>query len=238
MRAMEDGAASLSETVAALPSEDLLKGASLACRFFGLLFHHEPSDALLHGLNSHALLEDWPLPVPDQDGAEGLALLRGFLKQRIGDASALARREYTALFIGPERPLGQWESVWTSEDKLLFDESSMAVRAFYARHGVAAPGPDPEDHIALELLFLGELLDGTSLASEAGEVAESERLKQEARLFFERHLGRWAGMFLDELESRAVTDFYRGAAKLCRASLKMLGCGLDVAGWGDAHYEE
>lgn len=199
------------------PRTDLLQGLSLACRFLGMLFTVSPEPAFLEDLHRQGLLEAWPLP-ETADAGQGLALMKGFLS--LPGREAKAGRDYTELFIGPDQPLMQWESVWTTRDKLLFDEPTMAVRAFYARHGVAAPGPEADDHIALELTFLGELLERAVLAADKEQEDETEGLVQEAAAFHAEHLSRWAASFVRQMRDRAATDFYRGAALLCRATLE------------------
>jgi putative dimethyl sulfoxide reductase chaperone len=199
-------------------SLDILRGASLACRFFGLIFGQEPTEDLLRALNDQHLLEDWPLGDADARSREGGALIRAFAAQHGVRPYELARRDYTELFIGPEHPLKQWESVWTTQDRLLFGDSASEVGEIYACHGFVAHTQEPNDHIALEYSFLAELLNLIVQSAESGEAGEVARLTLEARNFLERHLGSWAECFLEELERRATTDFYRGVAMLCRAT--------------------
>lgn len=198
---------------------DMLLRASLACRFFGRVFQEAPDDGLLQALKEQALFAAWPLPGRDRDAREGLRLLRSSLE---GEAGAAVREDFTALFIGPEDPLLQWESTWTTKERLLFGEPTGAVRAFYARHGLEASGPEPEDHVALEFAFLGDLLERAEAAGEGGDARAAADLLAEAGAFYAEHLAQWAGAFLQELERRAATAFYRGAALLCRASLGAL----------------
>lgn len=198
---------------------DLLRGLSLAYRFFGWLFHNEPTELSLQTLREQDLLGQWPLPDDRPETSEGLSLLRNFLNRPKEEPLQAIRREYTELFIGPDHPLVLWESVWTTRDKLLFGEPTFAVRASYARHGVVTSNAEPDDHIALEMSFLGELLARAALALDERNLSGGESLILEACDFWRAHLAKWAGLFLQDLRERAKSDFYRGAALLALGTL-------------------
>ncbi|NMC48261.1 MAG: hypothetical protein GYA47_02355 [Desulfovibrio sp.] len=209
----------LPEMPAGSDTTDMLRGASLACRFFSRVFHEAPGKDVLSALREQDLLSSWPLPGESPQARLGLDLLARSLEK---ETPSLIREDFTALFIGPVNPLRQWESTWTTEERLLFGEPTLAVRECYARLGMAVSGTVPEDHIALELEFLGELLQRAAQARENGEPAMAAAWMEEAETFFAGHLGRFAGSFLLELGRRAATDFYRGAALLFRATLDTL----------------
>jgi len=202
--------------------EERLMGAVLACRFFGLLFRAAPGKTLLRSLRDQGLLTNWPLAGGGAQAERGLGLMRGFLCLPVEEAVSLTQREFAELFVGPEQPLNQWESVWTSREKLLFGESTLAVREAYACYGMETPGPEPDDHISLEMTFLGELLGRAAEASGQGDAAGAAELIAACAAFYATHPARWAKLFLRELEARAATDFYRGAAMLCAATLDSL----------------
>jgi TorA maturation chaperone TorD len=198
---------------------DILRGASLACRFFSRVFHEAPGTDFLSSLREQGLLCAWPLSGEGPHARLGLDLLAKSLEE---ETPSLIKEDFTALFIGPVNPLRQWESTWTTEERLLFGAPTQAVRECYARLGMAVSGTVPEDHIALELEFLGELLERAAQAQENGDAATADAWTEEAETFFAGHLGRFAGSFLLELGRRAATDFYRGAALLFRATLDTL----------------
>ncbi|QLA14786.1 TorD/DmsD family molecular chaperone [Desulfolutivibrio sulfoxidireducens] len=209
----------LSEIPAATDAADMLRGASLVCRFFSRVFHEAPEKDVLSALREQDLFSSWPLPDESPHARLGLDLLAHSLEE---ETPSRIREDFTALFIGPVNPLRQWESTWTTEEGLLFGEPTLAVREDYARLGMAVSGTVPDDHIALELAFLGGLLERAAQARENGESAMAAAWTEEAETFFAGHLGRFAGSFLLELGRRAVTDFYRGVALLFRATLDTL----------------
>ena len=73
------------------------------------------------------------------------------------------------------------------------------------------------DHVALELFFMAELCRRTSLAQ---EIEDKKRLKEWQVRFFQAHLNSWIFEFVNVLEMKADTDFYRGMAHLLRAFLE------------------
>ncbi|OLN32927.1 TorD/DmsD family molecular chaperone [Desulfosporosinus metallidurans] len=73
------------------------------------------------------------------------------------------------------------------------------------------------DHIALELFFMAKLCRRTSTAK---NVEDEERLQEWQVRFFQAHLNSWIFEFVNVLEMKADTDFYRGMAHLLRAFLE------------------
>jgi TorA maturation chaperone TorD len=73
------------------------------------------------------------------------------------------------------------------------------------------------DHVALELFFMAELCRRTSLAQ---EIEDKKRLKEWQVRFFQAHLNSWIFEFVNVLEMKADTDFYRGMAHLLRVFLE------------------
>lgn len=72
------------------------------------------------------------------------------------------------------------------------------------------------DHIAVELFFMAELCKLRT------EVLDEEKLaiREWQVNFFKAHLQVWVFEFLDRLEAKAESDFYRGGAKLLREFIR------------------
>jgi len=73
------------------------------------------------------------------------------------------------------------------------------------------------DHIAIELFFMAELCRLTSIAK---NVEDEKRLEEWQVRFFQAHLNSWIFEFVNVLEMKVDTDFYRGMAHLLRAFLE------------------
>ncbi len=127
------------------------------------------------------------------------------------DAVDSLRGEYTRLFIGPQRLEAQpWESVYLSDDNLLFQESTLEVRRAYLSEGLL-PAEYPhvaDDHIALELAFLACL--SKRLDDKGTSRGQAHRLVCVQRDFLDNHLLRWVRDYADRM--RAADDgLYRAA---------------------------
>jgi TorA maturation chaperone TorD len=159
----------------------------------------------------------WPLYGEGADARAALETVRGVFADLSEAALADIELDNTALFIGPENPVPMWESVWTTNDRLLFADCTEDVRQAFAQAGLEAPnaGREPADHLAFELAFLAVLLARAGQILEAGDQLEAQRNFETAAAFFNGHPGRWARECLAEIGRLAATDFYRGTAMLC-----------------------
>ncbi|NJB67567.1 TorA maturation chaperone TorD [Desulfobaculum xiamenense] len=217
------------------PSTEALTGCALALAFLGRSLYFEPDHDFPAGLDNGLLFRDWPLPATDPDTREGLALIAAFFDAHGTDAAPLVRTDFTQLFLGPVAPLAAWESVWTSSEGLLFDESTQAVREAYAHYGLETPDTrrEPDDHIGLELAFLAHALLLAASAQADGNARDAMEHIDAARIFLAKHPARWAASFLHRMAQRAATDYYRGIARLCIGTLNHVSDLLD-ADWHHA----
>jgi len=214
--------------------QDIFKADSLACGFFAELFQAEPQGAMLKTIRDEQLFDAWPVPPTTPGGEEGLGLLKRFFAAYDRHKHQAVARDFSRMFIGPGDPLPQWESVCTTEERLLFGEPTLAVRKAYAEFGFESPNRDhePGDQIGYELAFVASLLDLAASSLEQGDAGEAARFAQGARRFMDEHLLVWSEEFLSALEKRAETDLYKGAAQLCRDTLTAVRANLagDLAG--------
>lgn len=175
----------------------------------------------------------------DEIGADALASLAvtandlqtdteldGFARDLAGlDGEGLerTRRELAAdhasclLGMSPH-PVAPYASVYTSTKHLMMQEArDQAVHA-YAKAGFAVDDACriPEDHVSIELGFMAALLEHAA----AGDSNEALRACRAYRDFVIDHALTWMPRFCDELERRAGTPFYRGAAQTLRTLLE------------------
>ena len=130
--------------------------------------------------------------------------------------------DHTRLFVGPGEMLAPpWESVHRSRRRLTFQEVTLEVRARYAEFGLesATLHAEPDDHLALELAFLGHLSVVAAAARDDGDTDVLAACHAAQRRFLEEHLLAWAPACLALVETHARTDFYRGLAGLTRGTL-------------------
>ncbi|MGV8965853.1 MAG: TorD/DmsD family molecular chaperone [Cellulomonas sp.] len=177
-------------------------------------------EAVLDRVRAPELLADWPLP-EDPDCARGVELLRE--SGAAGEDEVLVRRDYNRLFYGPGPMLAPpYESVHRSDEGLVFEQETMQVRAAYAQFQLAAPrlNKEPDDHLGLELGFLGELCVRAMDAVDANDDHELTRLLVGVQDFLDAHLLIWGPQCLTQAADGAQTLFYRGVAALGIGTLR------------------
>lgn len=181
--------------------------------------------AVLDRVRAAELLADWPL-ADDPDCARGVGLLRQ--SAEAAEDEALVRRDYNRLFYGPGPMLAPpYESVHRSDEHLVFELETMQVRAAYAEFDLAAPrlNKEPDDHLGLELGFLGTLCVRAMDAIDAGDDAELFRVLTGVQEFLDAHLLEWGPQCLTQAAEGATTFFYQGVAAL---GLGTLRCARDT----------
>lgn len=105
-----------------------------------------------------------------------------------------------------------YESVYASEKRLLMGDARDEVLALYRAAGLNKDESwkESEDHIALELEFMGVLASRTAEALRAGEEDEALSLLRRSQGFLEDHLGQWAPLLATSMRDFAKTSFYQG----------------------------
>ena len=200
---------------------EILTAEALAYAFINRAFYEKPTDEFINTLVSEKLFAQWPLPPDDEFTSAGQNILQAFSANwQAGKLNDL-KKDYQQLFIGPARlPAPPWESVYLSDDRLVFEKQTTAVRQFYARYGLQAANlyKEPDDHFGLEMAFMAHLCTLGLEAIRQGEVATAQTHLNAQRDFLEEHLLLWAPDFLNRVITHAQTDYYRGVAYLA------LGC--------------
>lgn len=178
-----------------------------------------PDQPTLDHVRDADVLAGWPLPLPGAedagDTAAGLALLAE--SAVVGEDTRQVRADHSRLFVGPGRlPAPPYESVHRSQERLLFDEQTLAVRGWYKHYGLSAPrqGREPDDHLGLELEFLAQLLVWALEALDDGDATAAATFTQAAGRFWAEHPQQWASTLFCLVDEHAATAFYRGLARL------------------------
>lgn len=168
-------------------------------------------------------MESLPLD-PDSFGnaemASGFGMMQHFLKTYLGDTRQELACDFahTILAIGAQnrRMALPYESVFTSREGLLMQESRDDVYLTYRREHVAlAEGTDlPEDHLAFMLEFVAVLCDRFSSHIKTGELEAAENNLKTQAAFTESHIENWMDNYCSALEASALTEFYQGLASV------------------------
>lgn len=165
-----------------------------------------PGLEAIRSLDVAAAADEWPFVAADV-ARVALEKMKAGLADGI-DTDELIW-EYRRLFVGPAaKPAPPWGSVYTDKDMVVFGGSTMALREWMRKQGIAltkGESDEPEDHIGTMLELLAWL------AQERPELVEQ---------YLTDHLLTWSSHFLEQLETAADHPFYEGLAKLTRASLE------------------
>lgn len=201
-------------TAAQQPADELQSLASL-CSFLARALSDDEigADALASlaatadGLQTGTELDGFAHDLTGLDG-EGLERVR----------RELAADHASCLLGMSSHPVAPYASVYTSTKRLMMQEArDQAVHA-YAKEGFAVDNACriPEDHVSIELSFMASLLEHAA----AGDGDEALQACRAYRDFVIDHALTWMPRFCDELERRAGTPFYRGAAQTLRTLLE------------------
>lgn len=173
-----------------------------------------PAQEVLDQLRDAELLSQWP-GRPCAESRDGVAALleSGRAQEDAGDV----RRDFVRLFVGPG-PMAAppYGSVHSSEEGLVFEDDTFAVRAAYAEFGLVAPrlNQEPDDHIGLEMAFIGELCVRGLDALDSADDAEVSRVVSAIARFLNEHLLVWGPQCLTLITTEATSSFYRGVGAL------------------------
>ena len=213
----------------------LLLGEALVFESLGRLLYEELDKAWLQSLLKEDVFEDVPFGAEQQETKLGLELLQNWARENEAGISDKSfddlRVDYTRLFVGIKKVLAPlWESVYFNQDRMVFQEQTLQVRAWYRRFGLEPEKlyKEPDDHIGLELLFLVHLAKLGLQALEENDQAESEKYLQAQRDFLSEHLLRWGPAWAKLVRQHASTDFYRGLAHLVHGTLLAVAELLEV----------
>lgn len=193
-------------------TETVLRQRMLALMLFRHAYAEEPDETLLELLASEPSVASIDaFAVDGHHELDRLAQTMRSLSQDADAAQTIAalRREYMALFVGPQKIVAPfWESVYLDPRELLFLESTTDVRKRYEAEGyrIDAETREAEDGIAYELDFLAHLAERSLEAWCRGDRQELGRLVEVQRSFENDHLLAWLPLFAERAKG-ARTDY-------------------------------
>lgn len=215
-------------------SETLL-GEMLLLNLLGRALYLFPDREWLESLIAQDVFEEAPFASEQPAVRQGLAALQGWSRALRGGIPAAAFAELCAdatnLFAHPafvQAP--PWESVYFNESRMVFQEQTIQVRAWYARFGlqVELRNQEPDDQIGLELTFLAHLAGLALQALQQGDAARLAELAQAQHDFVAQHLAQWAPAWCGLVLQNAKTDYYRGLAWMVSGALAELAERLGI----------
>lgn len=161
----------------------------------------------------------------NEEMAEGVNHLSRYLARRNSGTRQEIAVDYTAVFGGLSSFEGLYavpvESVFTSDDGLMYQRSYHQVHEIFAREGIVrAEGVDyPDDHLSFMMEYLAQQSGRTADCIGSGDVVEALRLTVHCRAFLEEHIASWFPRLRERALLLLATRFYRGILALTQGYL-------------------
>lgn len=180
------------------------------------LFRVEIDEEVLKQLRSMR----FPAATGNSDVDEGYLRIARYLSNTWENSVTDLAVDYVRTFIGHGvdafSAAYPFESVYTSEKRLLMQDARDEVLAIYRAAGLDKKDSwkEGEDHLALELEFEQVLANRTTEALERGDEDEAAALLTTQQNFLNDHLISWVPMMTADMKRFAQTDLYQGLAYL------------------------
>lgn len=158
----------------------------------------------------------------NQDFADGLNDIARSLAKRTSATRQDLAVDFTGAFAGTSTWEGKcavpYESVFTSDDGLMFQDSFHEVYRIFRENSVErAPGYDfPDDHLSFMCEFLSMLSTRAADALRAGDLQAAREDIELSRDFLQEHILSWFDDFEDLAMKLLKTRFYRGVLKVSK----------------------
>lgn len=194
----------------------LIEGRAATYALLARLFRAEPDETCLAELRRAKL----PVATGNADADEGYRRIAVFLSRTADGDTLAAARDFARCFVGQGRNASSaaypYESVYTSEKRLLMQDARDEVLAIYRSEGFdkSAGCHETEDHVALELEFMQAMAGRAADALRAGDEDRAAALLRVQANFLTDHLLVWTPGLTADMRRYAATDLYRGLAAL------------------------
>lgn len=185
------------------------------------LYRREVDQPLLDELKT----VHFPLNTGNGQVDSGYRLMVGYLSKTWENTLTELAADYLRTFLGHgidgHSAAYPYESVYTSERRLLMQDARTEILALFRANGLEKDPSfkDAEDHIALELEFMQLLALRCAEALRAGNGDDALALVRSQATFLDEHLMAWAPLFTTEMLKFAKTDFYRGLSRITEGFL-------------------
>ena len=198
----------------------LLSNRASTYAFLSRLFLVEADESLLEAIDSLVLDAQ-----EDESGIQSsYRALKSYVHARHEGTLTELAVDYARLFLGAQRGDGAYpfESIYTSEGRLLMQEARDQVLALYRQEGLdrAQDFNDPEDHVGLEMEFMAFLCQKAQQALAEDNPEAALLILEKQQRFLHAHLLNWVPAFLQDVRRIARTSFYQAVADLTQHFLE------------------
>jgi len=202
---------------------EILQSRASTYSFLSAVYREELTSAMLS-----ELVQQMAGEAEGESESEGYRILRQYAAsvdpQDLGRETTDLAAEYAALFLNmSENPVFPFESVYTSPERLLMQEAWDQVVGEYRQEGLDRVGEfrEPEDHVAIELEFMGYLCQKAADAVKAGDTATAKKYLAKQQEFLQKHLLVWVPQLCKDIQHVTRTGFYKGIALITDEYLSM-----------------
>ena len=212
------------QEISAAQNEDLIAALDQRISTYALLsrlYLKEIDEALLAEM--HEML--YPVEAGNNAMNEGYLLIATYLSNLWSESLHELRIDFTKIFLGDGidafSAAYPYESVYTSEKRLMMGEARAEVLAIYRSFGIVRDETwhEGEDHIALELDFMRVLCQRACEALAQGNEDEATHLLEAQQKFLDEHMLNWVPMMTSDIKRFAQTKMYKGLAFLTEGFL-------------------
>ena len=188
-----------------------------------LVFLDEPSDDFLRTIKDADLFDQWPLPQAPPQIESGMKQIRLFLGRH--DSAEEIKADFTRLFLGPGRiPAPPYESVFRSEEHLMFEKEMLDVRKVYRGYsmGIQNKNSVPDDHAGFELQFAALLCLKIAESLKKNNLDDAAVIQNDLLRFMDAHLLKWLPDFFSRVKDSSSTGYFRGMADFAHGVIRSL----------------
>jgi TorA maturation chaperone TorD len=203
--------------------EQLLLNRCSMYGFLARLYRTEVDQEFLDQMSEMDLSMEVDVP----EIRDGYRMLRDYLDRPgetiITDLAVDYARVFLGAGQGEKNGAYPYESVYTSEERLVMQEARDQVLKLYREEGLERSEAivEPEDHLSLELEFMAHLCRRAAEAMNAGDHAGALDYLQKQQQFLDQHLLAWVPAFCDDVQRLARESFYQAVAKITAGYLGM-----------------
>ena len=214
--------AEAADTIDSAELIELFKQRAATYGLLGRLYASEINQELLDELHATR----YPVRTGNDLADEGNRLMATYLSGLWENTLTELAADYMRTFFGHgysgHAAAYPFESVYTSEKRLLMQSARDEVLALYRAAGLSKQDSwkEGEDHIALELEYLQILSQRVVEALCQGDTDTAISWIKASYNFIDVHMAGWVPLFTAEVDKFAKTDFYRGLAFLTEGFLE------------------
>ena len=147
---------------------------------------------------------------------KGFRVMASCVRHFTEDVENVLACDFARVFLAAGRYDGKaavpYESIYTSEEEILMQESRDQVRAIFREAGVMPDSKgitNPEDYLPYELEFMAYLNDQMVKAVRENRDVDAADLATQQYRFLHNHLLNWTGKLIEDIDRVAQTAFYR-----------------------------